>query len=61
MTPVPAKLSENDKMEDVMKKFELKNTNYLPIVDVDNILIGYVSRVRVFSMYRKMVADFSDE
>ena len=61
MTPVAAKLSPNDKMEDVMKKFETKNTNYLPIVDLDNVLIGYVSRVRVFSMYRKMVADFSAE
>ena len=61
MTPVPARLTRNDKMEEVMKKFELKNTNYLPIVDMNNILIGYVSRVRVFSMYRKMVADFSAE
>ena len=61
MTPVAARLTNNDKMEDVMKKFETTNTNYLPIVDINNILIGYVSRVRVFSMYRKTVADFSAE
>ena len=61
MTPVPAKLSINDRMEDVMKKFEIKNTNYLPVVDTDNHLTGYISRTRAFSMYRKMVEDFSNE
>lgn len=61
MTPVAARLTNNDKMEEVMKKFETTNTNYLPIVDINNILIGYVSRVRAFSMYRKTVADFSAE
>ncbi|MCI7787377.1 MAG: chloride channel protein [Prevotella sp.] len=61
MTPVPAKLSINDRMEDVMRKFEIKNTNYLPVVDTDNHLTGYISRTRAFSMYRKMVEDFSNE
>ena len=61
MTPVPAKSSINDRMEDVMRKFEIKNTNYLPVVDTDNHLTGYISRTRAFSMYRKMVEDFSNE
>lgn len=61
MTPVAAKLGINDPMEEVMHKFELKNTNYLPVVDVSNRLTGYISRTRLFSMYRKMVADFSNE
>ena len=61
MTPVPAKLSINDRMEDVMRKFEIKNTNYLPVVDTDNHLTGYISRTRAFCMYRKMVEDFSNE
>lgn len=61
MTPVAATLGVNDPMEEVMQKFEKKDTNYLPVVDVDNRLIGYVSRTRVYSMYRKMVADFSAE
>lgn len=61
MTPVAAKLGINDPMEEVMRKFELKNTNYLPVVDVSNRLTGYISRTRLFSMYRKMVADFSNE
>ena len=61
MTPVAAKLGINDPMEDVMRKFDLKNTNYLPVVDVGNHLTGYISRTRLFSMYRKIVADFSNE
>ena len=59
MTPVPAKVGINDRMEEVMKKFEIKNTNYLPVVDVNNRLMGYISRSRVFSLYRKMVEDLS--
>ena len=61
MTPVPAHVGINDRMADVMKKFEIKNTNYLPVVDINNRLLGYISRTRVFSLYRKMVEDLSDE
>ena len=61
MTPVAAQLGINDPMEEVMRKFEMKNTNYLPVVDINNRLTGYISRTRLFSMYRKIVADFSNE
>lgn len=61
MTPVEAKLFLNDSMGNVMKTFEKENTSYLPVVDINNQLIGFISRTRVFSMYRKMVSDLSDE
>lgn len=61
MTPVQATLGISDKMIDVMRKFESTNSNFLPVVDVNNQLKGYVSRTRMYSMYRKMVADFSSE
>lgn len=61
MTEVPARVGVNDPMKDVMKKFETTNSNYMPVVDIDNILIGYISRSRVYSLYRKLVADFSQE
>ncbi len=61
MTPVPATLTVNDPMKEVMQKFETKNTNYLPIVDLSGRMIGYISRTRMFSMYRKMVSDLSAE
>lgn len=61
MTPVAAKLLLNDPMESVMRAFEKENANYLPVVDMNNHLIGFISRTRVFSMYRKIVSDLSDE
>lgn len=61
MTPVAAKLLLNDPMENVMRAFEKENANYLPVVDMNNHLIGFISRTRVFSMYRKIVSDLSDE
>lgn len=61
MTPVETVLGVNDSMKEVMKKFDSHNANYLPVVDVGNRLIGYVSRTRLYSMYRKMVKDLSTE
>lgn len=61
MTHVAAKLLLNDPMESVMRTFEKENASYLPVVDMNNHLIGFISRTRVFSMYRKMVSDLSDE
>lgn len=61
MTPVASFLYNNEPMEDVMKKFETTNANALPVVDINNHLIGYISRLRMYSVYRKMVADYSAE
>ena len=54
-------VGESDSMEEVMRKFDLKGTRYMPVVNVSGHLTGYISRSRAYSMYRKMVADFSAE
>ncbi len=59
MTPVSGCVGENDPMEDIMKTFENTGANFLPVVDTNNVLQGFISRTRVYSLYRKMVADFS--
>lgn len=61
MTPVPAFLYNNEPMEKVMKKFDHTNAEALPVVDINNHLKGYISRLRLYSVYRKMVADYSAE
>lgn len=61
MTPVLGTLTINDPMQDVMHKFESKAANYLPVVDMSGRLTGFISRTRMFSMYRKMVSDLSAE
>ena len=61
MRPVDALLGINDPMEDVMNKFDQTSLNYLPVVDVNNHIIGVISRTRTYKMYRKMVEDLSAE
>ena len=61
MTPPAATLGVDDPMEDVMKKFDETNAYVLPVTDTDSRLIGYISRTRMYAMYRQMVADMSAE
>ena len=61
MSEPPAMLRVDDPMEEVMKAFDKTNAQQLPVVDNQNILIGYVSRSHVYSLYRKMVADLSND
>ena len=61
MTPPAATLGAGDPMEDVMKTFDRTGAQNLPVVSVEGRLIGYISRARLYSMYRQLVADFSAE
>ena len=61
MTPPAATLGVNDPMEDVMKTFERTGAQYLPVVNIEGELVGYISRAHLYSMYRQFVADFSAE
>ena len=61
MTPLPAILYRNEPMTEVMRKFDTTNASVLPVVDINNVLQGYITRTRLYSTYRKVVADFSTE
>lgn len=61
MSPPAATLGINDPMEDVMKTFDQTGAQFLPVVGLDGKLTGYISRNRLYSMYRQLVADFSAE
>ena len=61
MTPPPATIGVNDPMESVMKVFEKTGAQVLPVVEIDRRLVGYISRARLYNMYRQLVADFSEE
>ncbi|MBR1546555.1 MAG: chloride channel protein [Prevotella sp.] len=61
MTEPAAVLDEDTSMTEVMRTFERTQADWLPVLDVDRHLKGYVSRKRLYSMYRKMVHDFSQE
>ena len=48
-------------MEDVMEAFDKYNARQLPVMDEENHLYGYISRAKLLSQYRKMVADMSND
>ncbi|MBQ3857110.1 MAG: CBS domain-containing protein, partial [Prevotella sp.] len=56
-----ATLHEHEAMTDVMKQFDATDAQQLPVVDNDEKLIGYISRMRMYSMYRKIITDLSAE
>lgn len=61
MSQPEATLSVNDTMEIVMKKFDQTDSAMLPVLDSENHLLGYISRTHMYTMYRKMVADLSED
>lgn len=57
----PAELVQiNDPMETVVNKFELSEAWNLPVVDGGK-YIGFVSKSKLFSAYRKLLVEFSEE
>ncbi len=56
-----AVLSDNESMDEIMRKFDQTDAAQLPVIDVTGVLIGYISRTKVYSMYRQIVADMSAE
>ena len=61
MTPPVARLLHTDPMQEVMDTFERTEALQLPVVDSDGILKGYITRTRLYTTYRQMVADYSTE
>ncbi len=54
-------LTDRQSMEVVMKTFDDTRADHLPVLDEDGHLKGYVSREHVYTLYRRMVADMSDD
>lgn len=61
MTEPRVCLKIGDPMEDVMEMFDKYQAQQLPVLDDYGCLIGYVSRAHVYSQYRQMVADISND
>ena len=56
-----ATLLDTAPMATVMKTFDTTGAEWLPVVDMDNRLKGYISRQRLYTRYRKMVHDMSED
>ena len=48
-------------MVSVMRTFDRTGAEWLPVVDTSNRLKGYISRQRLYTLYRKMVHDMSED
>ena len=61
MVAPAATLSDDTPMNEVMKTFERTQADWLPVLDGSQHLKGYISRRRMYDMYRKMVHDMSQD
>ncbi|MFT6323230.1 MAG: CIC family chloride channel protein [Salibacteraceae bacterium] len=61
MTPAPEFIYVSDTMEQVMLKFDQSGAWNLPVVSDDSKYIGFVSKSKLFSAYRKLLRDFYEE
>jgi CIC family chloride channel protein len=53
-------VSPNESMEEVAQKFQESGNYNLPVIK-DGEYLGFVSRARIFSTYRKLLQEFSEE
>ncbi len=54
-------LRTDDSMSAVMDKFQDSNANTLPVLNPDGTFVGFVSRTRLYTSYRQIMKDFSEE
>ena len=54
MTDPKAILNDGMQMRQVMRAFDRTGANWLPVLDTENRLKGYISRQRIYTMYRKL-------
>ena len=61
MVQPAAILSDNTPTNEVMRTFERTQADWLPVLDQNHHLKGYISRRRMYDMYRKTVHDLSQD
>ena len=61
MTQPDARLSVNDSMDVVVSTFDRTHAWTLPVVDADNVFVGFIRKSSVLTVYRQVLADFSND
>ncbi|MBO4550152.1 MAG: chloride channel protein, partial [Bacteroidaceae bacterium] len=56
-----ALLTVNDAMDEVVSVFDRTGAWTLPVVDDEGIFVGFIRKSTVFSVYRQMLADLSND
>ena len=60
MQTPPAVIDQDDRMEQVLELFEVTGAWNLPVTK-DGQYKGFISRSKIFSSYRKLLKEFSDD
>jgi len=58
MNPPPARIDIHDKMQEVTRKFQESGAWNLPVMD-DKKYVGFISKSKLFSVYRQKLLEFS--
>ncbi|MBU0487623.1 MAG: chloride channel protein [Bacteroidetes bacterium] len=61
MIQAPDYIYTDDTMEAVVEKFNKTASWNLPVVENDGTYVGFISRAHLFSVYRKLLVEFSEE
>ena len=61
MVEPKATLTASTPMAEVMRTFDRTRADWLPVLDDEGHLQGYISRQRLYTLYRKMVHDMSED
>ena len=61
MVEPKATLTASTPMAEVMRTFDRTRADWLPVLDEEGHLEGYISRQRLYTLYRKMVHDMSED
>lgn len=61
MKPYVARIDIGDSMDVVLKVFARTKAWTLPVVDRDGVFLGFIRKSRVHAVYRKMMADYTDD
>jgi len=60
MKKPPAILLHDQDMHSVMEKFDITQSWYLPVLDKDKKFIGFISKSKLFTKYREILASQGD-
>lgn len=55
-----AVLKHDDNMHDVMEKFDITHSWYLPVLDKERKFIGFISKTKLFNKYREILSSQGD-
>ncbi len=61
MSKPPARLNINDSMDVVLLTFDKTQAWTLPVVDTEGTFMGFIRKSHVLTLYRKTMADLSDD